>query len=137
MALTQNGEVWVWGSGPCLGLGSAEAVSLAPQLLEELAERDVFIVDICIGDSHVLGTHELINLHISTMAYYINTLGGERSVHVRCEPKCFKDGDLFLKNMYLTLCQFLKKNLIRYVLWKVSNFALIFYVMSVLHKKSR
>ena len=31
MALTQNGEIWVWGSGPCLGLGSAEAVSLAPQ----------------------------------------------------------------------------------------------------------
>ena len=30
-----------------------------------------------------------------------------------------------------------EKNLIRYVLWNVSNFALIFYVMSVLHKKSR
>ena len=42
-----------------------------------------------------LHTHELINLHISAMAYYINTLGGERSVHGRCEPKCFKDGDLF------------------------------------------
>ena len=28
-------------------------------------------------------------------------------------------------------------NLIRYVLWEVSNFTLIFYVMSVLHKKSR
>ena len=40
-------------------------------------------------------THELINLHISAMAYYINTLDGERSVHGRCEPKCFKDGDLF------------------------------------------
>ena len=41
----------------------------------------------------------------------------------------------FLKNMYLTLCQFSKKNLIRYVLWKVSNFALIFYVIRTLHKK--
>ena len=40
-------------------------------------------------------THELKNLHISAMAYYINTLDGERSVHGRCEPKCFKDGDLF------------------------------------------
>ena len=39
--------------------------------------------------------------------------------------------------MYLTLCQFWKKDLIRYVLWKVSNFALIFYVIRTLHKKSR
>ena len=30
-----------------------------------------------------LDTHELINLHISAMAYYINTLDGERSVHGR------------------------------------------------------
>ena len=44
---------------------------------------------------HRVSTHELINLHISAMAYYINTLDGERSVHGRCEPKCFKDGDLF------------------------------------------
>ena len=43
----------------------------------------------------IRNTHELINLHISAMAYYINTLDGERSVHGRCEPKCFKDGDLF------------------------------------------
>ena len=40
-------------------------------------------------------THPLINLHISAMAYYINTLDGERSVHGRYEPKCFKVGDLF------------------------------------------
>ena len=40
-------------------------------------------------------THELINLHISAMAYYINTLDGERSGHGRCEPKYLKDGDLF------------------------------------------
>ena len=51
--------------------------------------------------------------------------------------KMFQRWGPFLKNMYLTLCQFSKKNLIRYVLWKVSNFALIFYVMSVLHKKSK
>ena len=31
----------------------------------------------------------------------------------------------------------MKKNLTRYVLWKIWNFALIFYVMSVLHKKSK
>ena len=51
--------------------------------------------------------------------------------------KMFQRWGPFLKNMYLTLCQFSKKNLIRYVLWKISNFALIFYVMSVLHKKSK
>ena len=45
--------------------------------------------------TNIIYTHELINLHISAMAYYINTLDGERSVHGRCEPKCFKDGDLF------------------------------------------
>ena len=51
--------------------------------------------------------------------------------------KSFQSWGPFLKNMYLTLCQFSKKNLIRYVLWKVSNFALIFYVIRTLHKKSR
>ena len=51
--------------------------------------------------------------------------------------KMFQRWGPFLKNMYLTLCQFSKKNLIRYVLWKVSNFALIFYVIRTLHKKSR
>ena len=40
-------------------------------------------------------THELKNLHISAMVYYINTLDGERPGHGRCEPKYFKDGDLF------------------------------------------
>ena len=39
--------------------------------------------------------------------------------------------------MYLPLCQFSKKNLIRYVLGKVSNFDLIFYVIRTLHKKTR
>ena len=42
-------------------------------------------------------THPLINVHISAMAYYINTLDGEGSVHDRCEPKCFKVGDFFEK----------------------------------------
>ena len=50
--------------------------------------------------------------------------------------KIFQRWGPFLKNMNLTLCQFLKKNLIQYVLWKVSNFALIFYVMQALNKKS-
>ena len=43
----------------------------------------------------LLFTHGPINLPIAAIAYFINTLDGERSVHGRCEPKCFKDGDLF------------------------------------------
>ena len=78
MALTQNGEIWVWGSGPCLGLGSAEAVSLAPQLLEELAERDVFIVDVSIGDSHVLA----LSQECVVYAWGVNTMGQCGQGHV-------------------------------------------------------
>ena len=54
-------------------------------------------------------THELINLHISAMADYINTLDGERSVHGRCEPKCFKGGDLFWKIWTSLYANFRKK----------------------------
>ena len=57
----------------------------------------------------LLHTHELKNLHISAMAYYINTLDGERSVHGRCEPKCFKDGDLFWKICTSLYANFRKK----------------------------
>ena len=56
-ALTKNGEVWAWGSGPCLGFGSAEAISLSPQLVDDLA--DVFIVDISVGDSHCLALSQV------------------------------------------------------------------------------
>ena len=76
-------------------------------------------------------THRLIKLFIAAMAYYINTL--DRQVWA----KLFQSWGPFLKNMSLTPCQFSKKNLIRYVLWKVSNFALIFYLIRTLHKKSR
>ena len=48
-----------------------------------------------------------------------------------------KLGTFFEKYVPHFMPIFEKKNLIQYVLWKVSNFALIFYVMSVLHKKSR
>ena len=44
-------------------------------------------------------THELINLHISAMAYYINTLDGERSVHGWCELVYLKIGGVSYKTM--------------------------------------
>ena len=55
----------------------------------------------------------------------------------RDRPNYFKIGDIFYKICTSLPANFRKKYLIRYVLWKVSNFALIFYVMSVLHKKSK
>ena len=71
------------------------------------------------------------------MAYYINTLDGQSSGRGRCEPNYFKVGNLFWKICTSLQANFWKKNLIRYVLWKVSNFTLIFYVIRTLHKKSR
>ena len=71
------------------------------------------------------------------LAYFINTLDSQSSRRGRGWPNDFKVGDLFKKIWTSLYANFRKKNLIWYVLWKVSNFALIFYVMSVLHKKSR
>ena len=59
-ALTKTGEIWAWGSGPCLGFGSAEAISLSPVLVDDLV--DYFIVDISVGDSHVLALSQVNNL---------------------------------------------------------------------------
>lgn len=57
LALSQTNEVWVWGSGPCLGLGSTEAMALEPRVIDELKKHRV--VDIAAGDSHVLAlTHD-------------------------------------------------------------------------------
>ncbi|XP_064122662.1 probable E3 ubiquitin-protein ligase HERC1 [Macrobrachium nipponense] len=60
---------WVWGSGPCLALGSAEATMLRPRPIEELA--GLRIVDISAGDSHALAlTHES-----EVYAWGSNTMG--------------------------------------------------------------
>ena len=76
-ALTKCGEVWAWGSGPCLGFGSAEAISLAPQLIEDLA--DIFIVDISVGDTHVLA----LSKDCQVYSWGINSMGqcGQSHVH--------------------------------------------------------
>nr|QHB15577.1 putative E3 ubiquitin-protein ligase HERC1 [Bemisia tabaci] len=52
MALTSNGQVLVWGGGPCLGSGAADTVFSAPKLLDDLSNTR--IVDISAGDSHCL-----------------------------------------------------------------------------------
>ena len=82
-------------------------------------------------------THGPINLPIAAIAYFINTLDSQSPGRARGGPKLFQSWGPFLQNMYLPLCQFSKKNLIRYVLGKVSNFDLIFYVIRTLHKKTR
>ncbi|XP_047141184.2 probable E3 ubiquitin-protein ligase HERC1 isoform X1 [Hydra vulgaris] len=52
IALTWTGFIYVWGCGPCLGVGAADAVHLLPKIVESL--RDVHIVDISLGDCHCL-----------------------------------------------------------------------------------
>ena len=45
-------KVWAWGTGPCLGMGNAEAASMLPREIDDLSDLD--IVDISVGDSHCL-----------------------------------------------------------------------------------
>ncbi|KAJ8965419.1 hypothetical protein NQ314_004172 [Rhamnusium bicolor] len=52
MALTTMGQVYTWGSGPILGMGSADAICLQPLLVEDLTPHR--IVDISAGDTHCL-----------------------------------------------------------------------------------
>ena len=73
-------------------------------------------------------THAFKNMHIPTVAYFINTLDSQSSGRGRGGPTYFKAGELFYKICSSLYANF-QKNLIRYVLWKVSIFALIFYVI--------
>ncbi|XP_063888404.1 probable E3 ubiquitin-protein ligase HERC1 isoform X2 [Scylla paramamosain] len=62
-------QVWVWGTGPCLAMGSSEATMLRPRPIEELS--GLRVVDISAGDSHVLAlTHES-----EVYAWGSNTMG--------------------------------------------------------------
>ncbi|KAK9884642.1 hypothetical protein WA026_007479 [Henosepilachna vigintioctopunctata] len=52
IALTAAGQVYAWGSGAILGIGSADAICLQPMLIEDLATRR--IIDLAVGDTHCL-----------------------------------------------------------------------------------
>ena len=52
MALTNDGSIYVWGTGSMLGLGTNEATVLLPRVIDDLAE--VRIVDVSAGDNHCL-----------------------------------------------------------------------------------
>ncbi|XP_048876533.1 probable E3 ubiquitin-protein ligase HERC1 isoform X3 [Brienomyrus brachyistius] len=57
LALTSAGQVFAWGCGSCLGLGSSETTLLRPRVIEELIVTK--IIDISCGDSHCLAlSHE-------------------------------------------------------------------------------
>ena len=52
LVLTSGGKVYAWGCGPCLGMGSADATSAKPKLIEVL--QPYCVLDISVGDSHCL-----------------------------------------------------------------------------------
>lgn len=52
MALTKSGQVYTWGSGASLGVGSTDTMHLSPTLVNELGAYR--IVDIAAGDGHCL-----------------------------------------------------------------------------------
>ncbi|KAH3837497.1 hypothetical protein DPMN_110888 [Dreissena polymorpha] len=52
LALTNTGQVYVWGSGSVIGCGSPDAIDAKPRLLEDL--QTVRVIDIASGDNHCL-----------------------------------------------------------------------------------
>jgi E3 ubiquitin-protein ligase HERC1 len=68
IALTRFGQIYVWGSGHCLGMEASTSQPL-PVLLEALADKNVF--DISAGDSHCLALTQDCEVY----AWGSNTMG--------------------------------------------------------------
>ena len=62
-------------------------------------------------------------MHIPAMVYFINNPDSQRLGRGMGGPTTLKIGEVLYKICPFTYAQFLKKNLIRYVLWNVSNFS--------------
>ena len=71
LALTDSGQIWAWGSGPCLGVGTgpSEASLLLPRLID--MAPNICIVDISLGDSHCLA----LGQDCSVYSWGLNSMG--------------------------------------------------------------
>ena len=50
--ITNEGVLYTWGYGPCLGTGSTEETCLSPKVVLALTGKR--ILDIAIGENHIL-----------------------------------------------------------------------------------
>ena len=80
-------------------------------------------------------THGIILFPIPAMVYYINDLDNQLCRRGRGVPKILYAEDVFLQNYKLSLSQLKNFSNQMDFLEKLTNFAQIFYLMSVLHKK--
>ena len=71
LALTTSGQIWTWGTGPCIGCasGPTEVPLLLPRLIDSLS--NVSIVDISLGDSHCLALAQ----DCSVYSWGLNSMG--------------------------------------------------------------
>ena len=71
LALTNSGQIWAWGTGPCIGSGSgpSDVPFLLPRLIDTLI--NICIVDISLGDSHCLALAQ----DCSVYSWGLNSMG--------------------------------------------------------------
>ncbi|XP_017786874.1 PREDICTED: probable E3 ubiquitin-protein ligase HERC1 isoform X2 [Nicrophorus vespilloides] len=69
IALTINGDLYSWGNGPALGLGTTDIMFLTPTLILDLCSYK--IIDVAAGDSHCLALTDKYEL----FSWGVNALG--------------------------------------------------------------